>query len=315
MFALIALLTGIGAIGADEPVPGEAIAVIVYGDGHWDRVRAVEERGGAFIYTTMEGQTRAAPELALDHTATREVNWALGEFATACSGGEVDFSRLFGLAGRSGQLFRSIAHHYAPGCYQRLRDQSKAGQPQGPKGKTGLGEVADRITLHKDGDAPRVVITNENASAADGAVTQGGQPVGGGYDHLAEYILRSGEVIKNECVHESDTRRMYRYCVERETAAVEKLKNRTVTFTPLEVFTGIRDACRDKWPRKYHMRDDCESEELNSYWSMERDMKDPDFSPAMLQGFRDHCGNKWPGNYRMQRECLVEAMESARPSP
>jgi hypothetical protein len=293
--------------------------VIVWGDGRWEPVTMVEERNGSIIYQKKGSSPRAAMEDSVDKRTTRELNEALRDFASACGGASVDLSGMFQLEGRSQRLFHSIANRQSSDCFQRLRQEHQARLRAAEQGvmEKRLSDVASGVSIEGSGESQDLVISNlDTTTTARGALTQGGQSLGGAYNHQAEYTLRAEEVIKKECWDDwAGDSSMYRSCVEDESEALERLKGRTVTQMPLDVFNLIRDECREDWPLDYSMRNHCEVEEIRSYWAIERRMEDADFSQETLRTLRQRCAQDWPRDFGMREHCLKEAMERLRPAP
>ena len=313
----VLVVASVAPIAATAPNDAPPL-VIVWADGRWEYLDALEEKGDSYVYTQPGKSQRAAMQHSVDKHATAEVNSALQESWTACTGGSTSLCWVFELGGRSRLLFGTVASQRFPACYQRLQyecNEAKNAAIAAAKNSS-LSDVAGKISIEKPAESPDVVISNESAGAAVGSVTQGGQLLGEGYDHFADYTLRADGVIKEECLDrwagDSD---MYRHCLKSEHGALDNLKTRNESLMPADVFRGIRDGCQNNWPRDYGMRDHCETGQIRSYWAIERKMDDSDFSPAMIQGLRAICASDWPDDFSMQEHCLKEKMEKARPSP
>jgi hypothetical protein len=63
---------------------------------------------------------------------------------------------------------------------------------------------------------------------------------------------------------------MQAYCQKQQNEAVSKLKNRSTSNAPAEVFATVRKECSAKWAEDFEMRNYCEEQQLEGYDALKR---------------------------------------------
>lgn len=296
----------------------EVPRIIIFTSARWHYVTMLEEKYGTYVYAKPGGYPIAVTEYEFDKKRTLEVNGALRDLVAICQGEAVDPSRVFALKTRSRKIFGEVVREKLEACYQQLRNRQEQARLRALEQQpdTKLSDIAGEVSIANGGEGPDTVITNETVGHGDAAFTVGAQNLAAKHDHQEEYLFNAKAIIEDECWDEwGDDSRLFHRCLISETNAVEELKARPVGRTPLDVFNGIRDECRNRWMRNFRLRNECEVDQIRFFWAIESKAGNPDFSPQAIEGFKKTCSAKWPGDYQLQDDCIEEMMEAARHSP
>lgn len=276
----------------------------------------LEEKNGSYIYSKPGGYPVAVTEYDFERIRTLEVNQALRDLVAACDGEAYEPSGIFGLRGRSKKVFGEVVRERLQPCYQKVRRHYEEARLQAIKSrqKVTLSDIADDVSIEDDDENPGTHISNENVGEGDASFSVGSSPAASaGYDHLAEYLVRSKRIIEDECLTKwGDDKRSVQGCVGGEMNAVESLRARPTTVVPPNAFIRIRNGCKGRYLRDYSLRNSCEVKEIRFYESIQRKMRDPGFSFQVLQEIRDACVLEWPDSVESQAGCMDQLMEAAR---